>query len=267
VNADIRCSAVDGAERAARYVAGTLPEAERAAFEDHFVLCAACQREIAFASAARGAAIHELHDGARQGARQGVRQGAGRDAHTNVRAPARARTLRVAAVAAVTAIAAGFALMLFGSSVPPELAALGAVAEAPVYLGIAVRGGFLPSRGDSAFDRAVALYSGRDYAKAAAEFTIALAAGEDSVPTQFFLGASQLLTNESRAAAGSFAAVIAHGDTPYRDEAQLYEAKALLRLGRGSDALTVLKARTPRDTQFAKIIFAFSDSIARALAR
>ena len=110
-------------------------------------------------------------------------------------------------------------------------------------------------------------YTARNYADATAGLRAALAAGQDSVPTEFFLGASQLLSNDARGAAATLSRVVAKGDTPYLDEAQLYEAKALLRLGRGRDARDVLARHKPTDPVFAEILSALSDSIARVVTR
>ena len=245
MNGQQACELADRAAIAGRYVARKMDEGERVGFENHFVTCAACQRDIALAQAIRGGVA--------------ASPVIGRGASPWIGA-------RVARFGAGLAIAAGIvALVMTRGSSAPELARLGNVAEAPVYLGVAVRG--TPARTDSSFDRAMDAYRAKNYAGAAAGFRAALAAGEDSVPTGFFLGASQLFANDARAAAESFARVIARGDTPYRDEAQLYEAKALLRLGRGRDALDVLAAHKPADPLFAGILSALSDSVTRLIAR
>jgi hypothetical protein len=240
------CPVVDAPSLAEQYVAGRLSGAERAAFEDHFVACAACQKEIRLAAALR-TTVHAL-PGEINFARPRRRGPSGR------------------LIGAGIALAAGFAaVMLLRTAWSPAVVALGRVLEPPVYLGVAVRG--TPGRADSIFDRAMTAYAARRYAEAAAGLRSALAAGQDSVPTEFFLGASLLLSDDARAAAVTLEHVVAKGDTPYRGEAQLYQAKALLRLGRGREALEVLAARPPGDPVLASILSALSDSVARVIGR
>jgi hypothetical protein len=49
------CTSFRDHDTAARWVAGTLPMAERAAFEDHMVACADCQADVRLAVAMREA--------------------------------------------------------------------------------------------------------------------------------------------------------------------------------------------------------------------
>jgi tetratricopeptide (TPR) repeat protein len=251
------------AELADRYVAGRMPEAERVAFEDHFVGCAQCQQDLRFASAVRAAAA--------TGSPQGVSTASHASALANslvnsLAKPGslgrRSRTARWIGVA----LAAGIAAIALVRSAPSRaLMALGGVAEPPAYDGIAVRG--TPGRGDAIFDGAMSEYAARHFAAAAAGLRAALAAGQDSIPTEFFLGASLLFAGDAHAATGAFDHVVAKGDSPYLNEAQLYEAKALLRLGRGRDALDVLAHLTPADPADAAKLSAFADSVKRAVAR
>jgi len=76
-----------------------------------------------------------------------------------------------------------------------------------------------------------------------------------------------LMLNDARGAVANFGHVVEKGGSPYLDEAQLYEAKALLRLGRGREAREVLTRHTPSDPVLARIFFALSDSIARVTAK
>ena len=240
------CTTVDAPALAEAYVAGRLPDAERAAFENHFIACAACQREVRLADAVR-TGIRAMHGAAQRAA------------------PHRRRRLN-RWIGAGLAVAAGLAaIAVLRTSTSPAFAALGDVREPPVYLGVAVRG--KPGRADSLFDRAMIAYAARDYARAAAGLRTALAAGQDSVPTEFFLGASLLFSGDARGAAATLGRVVTKGDTPYRDEAQLYAAKALLRLGRGREARDLLAVHIPTDRVLADALSALSDSIARVLAR
>lgn len=242
------------AELADRYVAGRMPEAERIAFEDHFVTCAQCQQDLRFARAVRVSAT----GGAPQPAASATFAGA---ATPGARAKP-SHTVRWIGIALAAGLAA-IALVRTGSS--PALVALGGMTDAPAYDGIAVRG--TPGRGDAIFDRAMTEYSARHFATAAEGLRAALAAGQDSIPTEFFLGASLLFAGDVRGAADAFDRVVAKGDSPYSDEAQLYEAKALLRLGRGHDALDVLARHAPADPAALAKLSAFADSVKRAGAR
>jgi TolA-binding protein len=246
MNESTTSHAVDGPTLAAQYVSDRLPEAERVAFEDHFVACAECQREVQLAAAIRAAHREPV-------------------AAVEI-APPRVRARYAPRLIAGVALAAGIAAIVIARSAPSAaLTALGDVLEPPVYLGIAVRG--TPGRADSVFSVAMNAYVARKYSDSVDGLRAALAAGQDSVPTEFFLGASLLLSGDSRGAAATFNRVVAKGETPYLDEAQLYEAKALLRLGRGREALAVLAQHKPTDSVLAGTLSALSDSVTRAIAR
>jgi hypothetical protein len=243
------------AELADRYVTGRMPDAERVAFEDHFVACAQCQQDLEFASAVRKAAAASAPHAAASAASTSEPATPGSRAK-------RPRAVRWAGVA----LAAGVAAIILIRSTPSHaLVELGGVADPPPYAGIAVRG--TPARGDAIFDAAMKQYAARHFDDAANGLRAALAAGQDSVPTEFFLGASLLFTGDASAAADAFDGVVARGDSPYFDEAQLYQAKALLRLGRGRDALDVLARHAPADPAALAILSAFADSVKRAVAR
>ena len=53
MNEETACGIVDGPTLAEQYVARRMSEAGRIAFEDHFVTCADCQREVRLADAVR----------------------------------------------------------------------------------------------------------------------------------------------------------------------------------------------------------------------
>jgi hypothetical protein len=246
VNEETTCSIIDGPTLAEQYVAGRMPDAERIAFEDHFVTCADCQREVRLADA--------------------VRTGLRKRGDAKEGAPRRRRAHAWRWTGVGVALAAGIAAIAIVQMRPsPDFTSLGGVIEPPVYLGVAVRG--TVGRADSIFERAMNEYASREYAAAAAGLRAALAAGQDSVPTEFFLGASLLMSNDAQGAAAAFSRVVEKGDTQYLDEAQLYNAKALLRLGRGREARDALTRHKPSDAVLAEIFSALSDSIARAMDR
>lgn len=243
------------AELADRYVAGRMAEMERIAFEDHFVTCARCQHDVRFASALRATTPGEASQVV------AIAGHAGLPANATPRGT-RPRTIRWSGVA----LAAGIVAVALIRAVPsPALVALGGVAEPPAYAGLAVRG--TVGRGGTIFDGAMTEYSARHFATAAEGLRAALAAGQDSIPTEFFLGASLLFTGDARGAADAFDHVVAKGDSPYLDEAQLYQAKALLRLGRWRDALDILSRHAPADPAALAARAALADSVKRAGAR
>lgn len=209
--AQSRCDEIREQGIAERYAAGTLPEAEAAAFEQHYLTCARCQADVRLAAAIRNAPA---------GSR---------------------RRISMLPVGLALAVAAGLmAVVLLGPwRRAADLVRLGGIAEAPVYLGVQVRGAQSPA--DSLFDRAMAHYELRQYEAAAAGLRSALAAGVDAAPALFFQAASLLALGRDEDAARGFSSVIASGDTPYLPEARYYLAKALLRLGRGREAMTQLR--------------------------
>ena len=242
------------AELAERYVTGRMPGPERIAFEDHFVTCAECQRDVRFASAVRAALQAS-------GARAATRAPAAPIAAVGL--PPR-RWRRTAWVGA--AIAAGFAGIAVLYALPSRaVTALGGVEQPPAYVGVAVRS--TAGRGATMFDDAMKEYSAGHYAAATRGLQAALAAGQDSIPTEFFIGASELFGGDARNAAPAFARVMSLGESPYRDEAQWYEAKALLRLGRSAEAIAALAAYTPADPAMGARFSALTDSIKQAVAR
>ena len=246
MNEETTCGIVDGPALAEQYVARRMSEAERIAFEDHFVTCADCQREVRLADAVRA----------------GLREPGAAKESARPRRRAHAWRWTGAGVALAASIAA-FAIVRMQPS--PAFEALGVVLEPPAYLGVAVRG--TPGMADSIFERAMTEYAARDYTAAAAGLRAALAAGQDSVPTEFFLGASLLMSNDAKGAAAAFGRVVTKGETLYLAEAQLYNAKALLRLGRDREARDVLARHKPNDPVHARILSALSDSIARVTDR
>ena len=214
--------------------------AEAEAFEDHLVTCAECQSEVRFASAVI-AGLPRVTDAprlARASRRVWLWGGGG------------------------LALAAGLAtLMILRSGPREDLVALGGVREPPAYLGIPVRS--VNALQDSLFEAAMDAYAQRRYSIAAKGLQAALAAGRDSVPAQFFLATSLLLDNRARQAVDEFQRVLAFGDTPYRPEARYYRAKALLRIGRVTEARAELTRLGPADGVVYEMGRALADSVAR----
>ena len=225
-----------------RYLAHRLSAGEREEFEAHFLTCERCQQAIALGTGIRSAwpQLRPLP------ARRWVLLGSG---------------LGLAAAAGLAAI-----LLFSPKRVPAELERLGAVVQAPIYLGIPVRAG--PSGpADSLFASAMSNYVAERYEAAAAGLRAALSAGVDSAPAEFFLGASLLMTAHPAEAAESFGKVIAAGETPYLAEAHFYRAKALLRRGQAAEALADLRVAGRLGGVIGGYARALDDSIARASRR
>ena len=235
----LTCERVDQDDLIAQYIAGTLTETTaREAFEDHFVGCARCRDELRLASI--------------------IRAEVARPAVTR-------RVPRWMPLGFVSAAALAGIFVLRGGGAHSELARLGAVAEPPIYLGIAVRA--TPKASDSLFDAAMAAYDQRRYADAAAGLARALTAGVDSAPALFFLGASELMAGHPTEAAAAFERVQSLGDTPYLAEAHFYRAKALLRLRNPSSALAELAAVPAASTTMSDQAGVLADSVRKLTQR
>jgi hypothetical protein len=237
----LSCDQVDAEFVIPRYVAGTLSPAESAAFEEHLLTCAACQQALTVAVAIREA-LPKVTVG---------------------------RTRRIPwfglSLTTLAAAARAVVVLLPRDQVPDTIRALGGLTQPPVYLGVAVRQA--ASRSDSLFEAAMAEYVTGDFAAAAEGLSRALAAGADTVPVQFFAGASLLMTDRPADAAEAFRSVINGGDTPYLAEARYYLAKALLRLGQTDAALRELRAAAADTMEIAGEARALADSVEAAAGR
>jgi tetratricopeptide (TPR) repeat protein len=204
------------AETAQSYAAGRLDAAVTSAVEEHLLICRRCQAEVGLAVG--------LREVSRTAATPPVFS--------------RGRLMAVLSLA----LAAGVVLVLLVPRGPDaKLAALGRVVEPPAYLGLGVRG--VARAGDSAFAAAMDAYVARRYDGAASGLKAALAAGVDSITAEFFLASAELMRGRPREAADGYARVIAAGSfaAPYLPEAHAFRARALLQLGRPSEALAELE--------------------------
>jgi tetratricopeptide (TPR) repeat protein len=225
-----------------RYLAGTLGAATAELLEVHLVACPRCQTELRLAAAIRGAL-----------------------AEPALTALPRRHGLLFAGIG--LALAAGLAAILlfrpFGRT--GQWRELGAVSVAPIYLGVDVRG--TPTHSDSLFAAAMRAYNAQAYKTAAAGLEAALAQGADSASSQFFLGAALLMQQKAGEAEQAFARVIAAGDPSYTGEARLFRAKALLLLGRPTDAVKELRAVTSPSDAVTAWANALADSVEGRLRR
>jgi tetratricopeptide (TPR) repeat protein len=84
-------------------------------------------------------------------------------------------------------------------------------------------------------------YQRNDFASARASLSDASKLDPEAAHIAFFLGITKLLTGQPNEAADDLRRTIALGDSPYREEAHFYLAKAHLKLGRVDDALAELE--------------------------
>lgn len=216
---DITCAELEERGIVVQYVAGTLGQDLMELFECHFLTCLRCQASIRAVVAVRATGQPRPRT-----------------------FPARRAVLSVG-----LAVAAGIAGLFFVREFRPvsELVAIGQVDAAPVYLGVELRG--LESSADSLFASGMRAYGVADYPTAQAELRRALKSGAAPEPTNFFLGASQLMLGAASEAAISFGRVIDRGGNVYTHEAHYYRALATLQLGRldGVDADVQVARQSP----------------------
>jgi hypothetical protein len=226
-----------------RYLGHSMTAEDAEAFEAHYLTCARCQADLRVGIAVRS-------ETASTAAPQRVR-----------RSWPRRSTIAAATVAAAVGI--GLAVASSVSDVDPRVAALGAVGDAPVYLGLAVRvADDVGSRSVAAsLDSAMESYASRRYDEAAERLARAAASGADSIFTGFFRAASLQQIGATAQAIREFERVIAHGESPYLTEAHYYRAKGLLALGEVNDARSALSAAAGRSDAFAAVARALADSL------
>jgi len=220
------CPLANRDELARSFVADALRGPDKDAFEEHLLGCATCQGEVRLAF--------------------GIRDSVG------ARRPAR-RFL----VPASLVLAAASVVLLVVPNRSPSVTDLGRVESPPVYLPVPVRGGPIMAM----FEDGMRLYEQASWAGAADALRRAAAGGAPTDVAWFFAGASELFAGRPDSAAAAFARVIALGEGPYLPEARLYRAKALLRLGRSSEALAELRL-VPAGTAVAGHARALGDSLA-----
>ncbi len=241
-----------------RYVADQLDADETERFETHYLACAHCQEEVRFRASVRRA-LRSV-DASESAANSRVAS-AGDGSRIENRQwdswPLRA--------ALGLAIAAGIAVLVVRSATTERraMAGLGAVAEAPIYLGMPVRAGD-PSV-QQHFDLGMRAYADRQYAQAIDELQAAVRAEGNAAPPRFFLGISHLMMGNESQALTELRAAAALGDTPYRGEAHYYAAKALLQSGAGRDAIEELRQAAATGEPIAAAASALADSVRKMI--
>jgi hypothetical protein len=229
------CPIDAGREVADAYVAGTLPDAEQDAFEQHFFTCGACLAQVQALQELRDRlagvpAVPRAPDPRREAVpwlalslAAGVVAAAAWWWQGGPEAPASASRAGPAAAPAqlsdspVEAPSRGSVLAQLATVVPPR------------YVPIAARGGESPAAGT--FDAAMAHYVAGRHDEAAG----ALQALADAQPTDpgiaFFWGISELAIGHADAAREGLTRAISAGVQPYANEAHFYLAKVYLAEG------------------------------------
>jgi tetratricopeptide (TPR) repeat protein len=230
----MNCEQVARDQMAEKYLRGGLSEAERDAFEQHYLECAHCFEQLK--------ALRALHSALRH-SESAIR-------NEEVAAPniwSQRWTWMAAAAAVVVAVVvlgwwfspagriadSGPPVVLPPASRPVPGAASDSLlkelarVEAPSYEPIALRG-----EADAATQRyqdAMQLYSKGEYAKAIPGLEAAARMNPKNAGAPFFLGICLLLTNENELAIQALERTIALDEASYLEEAHFYLAKARIR--------------------------------------
>ncbi len=233
------CEQFDSTGTYERYLAGTLSEPERDAFEEHYFACDRCFEALTILKATR--------EGLRaSGAPAPVT--AHPPAPLAMPAPKPRRALWTGIGIAAALLAGAVALTNFHSAPPvPKTArvpASGAPSAAfelearmdpPAWVPQVLRGAELASF--QRFQQAMAPYAAHDYAAVSTGLRSVLEADPSSLDARYFLGICELLTGNLEPGIAELRSVIATGSaSPYLEEAHFYLGKALLRQGKLSEA-------------------------------
>jgi len=225
----MNCQWVEHGDIAERYVAGTLPEADRDAFEEHFFSCEACLARLEtlqHTAALVGAAAPATSRGGRYwplAVAAGLMVVLGVTFQMTTRRTEQPIQVAQAPKAAAPAANPWAELSRF---------------DAPEYRTALVRG-TAPS---ADFRAGMAAYQKRDFASAAASLRQAADRNPKDAAAGFFAGVSELLAGNAAAGIQRLAAVDSMGFTPYQEEARFYRAKGLLQTGDAEGARKALEA-------------------------
>jgi tetratricopeptide (TPR) repeat protein len=221
-------------DRAIRYLRGSLPEAERDAFEVHVLECDDCSDLLEAARVARDVLADEGPD-------RRVRP---------------SPVVRMASLAAGLAAVAAASFVLLRPTVPPapavasvapspvreptvpprDFAALAEVVP-PVYVPLTVRSA---SARDEAFDRAMGHYARREYGAAADGLRTVVRDSPNRGDAWLFLGVSDLMAGELEKAREELDHAARLGQPPYAHAAAFFLAKAELKRGEADAARKAL---------------------------
>jgi tetratricopeptide (TPR) repeat protein len=232
---EMDCETIENEGVALDYAAGRLGEAASDAFEAHYLGCARCATRVALAQA--------LSDAVQPARGERSRLGSGPASHQWLRAAA----LLVAAITGTWFLAnrqwgfgGGGAMEVTPSPArtTPDTGpspsntevtwTRASAFEMPRYSPPLMRSG--DRSRSTAMARAMEPYLRGDWATARTALRALPPSRDDAAPS-FFLGAIELRLGDFEAAIQHFAAVVRRGDTPYREEALWYSAKARFALG------------------------------------
>ena len=266
-------------DTAERYVAGTMPEPERTSFEDHFMACEACF-EIVQALQDAGAVLAA-------GSRNAVGVGAQPRRSFPYKWMAVAATVIVSVVVwnvsireeedtpsrgsaindarapddirpAAPAPAASSPAPAVPATTPPTPVApqqpgqgrleQWATVKPPQYVALPTRSAPDPADKESQpFSEAMAHYSAGRYRQAADRLGALAEQAPDAAHVHFFLGISELMSDNVSRARGALQRSAESGVSPYSDEAHFYLAKVAIRTGDLTTAARELKIAVERD--------------------
>jgi tetratricopeptide (TPR) repeat protein len=222
-----------------RYLAGSLSEEDRDAFEEHYFGCARCFEELQALKAIRDELPRAVAD---------------LDSDPTRVLP---RWAPAAALAAALVLAVGATLWMRNvplhvsetkdlqppsrpaqPGMPQPRASDAAVAtgpsleqlarfEPPRYEPLRVRG--LSDEATARFQRGMEHYRRADYRAAVDDLRVAADMDPEAAHTRFFLGVAHLMLGQDDAGIARLRATIALGDSPYLEDAHFYLAKAFLK--------------------------------------
>ena len=255
----LTCHDVAHSSYVERFLARTLPDSDGERFESHFLTCDHCQQALTLGAATR-ASMRNTKGSA-----------TATDAGRSRASPFRWWRTPLTMAAAVLVVVFGYRANTVSSRALLSSHALqpfGAIAQAPLYLGLPVRAGDA-DRGVAQFDVAMLDYSAARWVECTRGLRAAIAAGKSDAPTHFFLGAALLMHAQSREAITEFTAVIDGAPSPYTDEALFYRAKAHLQSNNGAAAIADLtrlvaphaQSDATGDTEIARHARALRDSL------
>ena len=249
----LTCHDVAHSSYVERFLARALPDSDGERFESHFLTCDHCQQTLTLGAATR-VALRTTRGSA-----------TATPAGTARASPFRWWRTPLTMAAAALVVVLGYRANTTSSR---ALQPFGAIAQAPLYLGLPVRAGDA-DRGVAQFDVAMLDYGAARWVECARGLRAAIAAGKSDAPTHFFLGAALLMHTQSREAITEFTAVIDGGPSPYTDEALFYRAKAHLQSRSGAAAIADLtrlvaphaQSDATGDTEIARHARALRDSL------
>jgi hypothetical protein len=250
------CERFDSTETCERYLAGTLPQPERDAFEVHYFECERCFESLRV--------LQTVREGLRAaGSPMPVAAAAATRLATPLAAsesPARKRRGAVwTGIGIAAALFAGAVAVRYNfHAVPPDVKVASPMAtpmasrtapSPPPTVAFELEARMEPPAWDphplrgaepaaaQQLQRAMALYSARDYAAASVALRRVLISDPSSLEARYFLGICELLTGQLELGIAELNAIIASGNaSPYLEEARFYLGKALLRQGKPGEA-------------------------------